>query len=77
MVVVCPERSEAERRATVCLGRLTIIAFMLFAVEERGFQPYKMQSVFGYGSGLNDIRICYNSINKIYIIRKGNLSLKA
>ena len=37
MVLVCPERSEAERRATVCAGKLTIIAIMLFAVAERGY----------------------------------------
>ena len=38
MVLVCPERSAAEWRATVCAGKLTIIAIMLFAVAKRGFQ---------------------------------------
>ena len=36
MVLVCPERSAAEPRATVCAGKLTIIAITLFAVAERG-----------------------------------------
>ena len=36
MVLVCMERNEVERNTTVCVGRLTIIAIMLFAVDGGG-----------------------------------------
>lgn len=45
MVLVCMERNEVERNTTVCGGRLTIIAIMLFAVAGRGIDVWSFRMV--------------------------------